>query len=71
LLGTTITLARSFNVSPFEIMAQDCDEVIMLINYFIEKADDDGTKPAAVPAANSSKEKYIKVNSKTATGGWW
>jgi hypothetical protein len=71
LLGTTITLARSFNVSPFEIMAQDCDEVIMLINYFIEKADDDGAKPAAIPAANVSKNEYIKVNSKTATGGWW
>ena len=43
----------------------------MIINYFIEKADEDGAKPAAVPAANSSKQQYIKVNSKTATGGWW
>jgi len=71
LLGTTITLARSFNVSPFEIMAQDCDEVIMLINYFIEKAENGGEQSAAIPAANSSNQQKIKVNNKTATGGWW
>lgn len=66
-----MTLARSFGVSPFEIMAQDCDEVIMVINYFITKADSDDGKPAANHAANGSKQEYIKVNSKTATGGWW
>ena len=65
-----MTLARSFNVSPFEIMAQDCDEVIMLINYFIDKADN-AEHPAAAPAAKGNKEQYIKVTNKTATGGWW
>lgn len=67
-----MTLARSFNVSPFEIMAQDCDEVIMLINYFIEKADGSDAQPAAIQTANGGKkQEYIKVNNKTATGGWW
>ena len=71
-MGTTITLARSFNVSPFEIMAQDCDEVIMLINYFVEKAEKGDGQPAAIQTANGSKkQEYIKVNNKTATGGWW
>lgn len=36
LLKTTITIAGNYNVTPFEIMAQDADEVIMLINYMIE-----------------------------------
>lgn len=35
----TYELSKSFNVIPFEIMKQDKDEVIMLINYFIEKSE--------------------------------
>jgi hypothetical protein len=58
-------------VSPFEITAQDCDEVIMFINHFITKADGKGAQSAARPAASSSNQQKIKVNSKTATGGWW
>lgn len=36
LMKTTITLAGNYNVTPFEVMAQDADEVIMLINYLID-----------------------------------
>lgn len=36
LLKTTITLAGNYNITPFEVMAQDTDEVIMLINYLLE-----------------------------------
>lgn len=39
MLATTETLARSYNVTPFEIMAQECDEVILLINYLLRKAE--------------------------------
>lgn len=39
MLATTDNLARSYNVTPFEIMAQDCDEVILLINYLLRKAE--------------------------------
>ena len=35
-MKTTITLAGNYNVTPFEVMAQDADEVIMLINYLID-----------------------------------
>lgn len=69
MLSTTVTLARSFNVTPFEIMAQDCDEVIMLINYFLKKAEVEPSTEAA--PANNNKQQYIKVNDRTATGGWW
>ena len=39
-MENTVTLARVFSMSPFEIMAQDSDDVIMLINYYIEKSDE-------------------------------
>lgn len=35
-MKTTITLAGNYNITPFEVMAQDADEVIMLINYLID-----------------------------------
>lgn len=68
MLSTTETLARSYNVTPFEIMAQDCDEVIMLINYFLKKAE---VEPSTEAAPANNKQQYVKVNDRTATGGWW
>lgn len=35
----TYTLAVQLGLSPFSVMEQDKDRVIMLINYFIEKGD--------------------------------
>ena len=67
MLATTDNLARSYNVTPFEIMAQDCDEVILFINYLLRKAE---TAPAS-PATPANNKEYIKVNDRTATGGWW
>lgn len=68
MLATTDTIARSYNVTPFEILAQDCDEVIMVINYFIRKGEN---TPVVAQAPANSEKQYIKVNNMTATGGWW
>ena len=54
MLTTTETLARSFNVTPFEIMAQDCDEVILYINYLLHKAEN--TPETAPTSARSERE---------------
>lgn len=35
-MQTTFILSSNFNVTPFEIMQQDVDEVIMVINYLAE-----------------------------------
>ena len=64
----TFELSKIYNVTAFEIMKQDKDEVIMLLNYMAEKSE---TTPNARPAQNSEKQQYIKVNDRTATGGWW
>lgn len=34
-MNITFILSKNFGVTPFEIMAQDIDEVIMVINYFV------------------------------------
>lgn len=67
----TYVLATNFNVTPFEVLKQDKDEVIMLVNYFIEKAEfeDDDTR-VADPKPKGKNER-IRVNDKTATGGWF
>lgn len=72
-MKTTMTLSASLNCNPFEIFNQDCDEVIMLINFYIALGDEENTTeltPAPEMRA-ASKEKRIKVNDKTATGGWF
>lgn len=65
-METTLTLSANLNTTPFKVFEQDCDGVIMLINYFINKADNKKTKPF-----NDKDEEYIFVNDATATGGWW
>ncbi len=63
----TFELSKIYNVIPFEILKQDKDEVIMLLNYMAEKSE---TAPKNITAQKSEKQ-YVKVNDKTATGGWW
>lgn len=66
----TAELSKGYGVTPFEVMKQDKDCVIMLINYMAEKADTLPTQSTAAPNKPKS-ETYIKVNNRTATGGWW
>ena len=47
LMDLTVNVANGLKISPFEVMAQDVDNTILLINYFIEKND----KPTADAAA--------------------
>ena len=49
-------------------MNLDVDEAIMIINYFIDSADD---LPSTDGKTARRQEERIKVNDKTATGGWY
>ena len=66
-MRTTMTLAAAFSCSPFVLFEQDTDEVILLLNYYLEIADE--KTPRKVNS--NTKETRIRVNDKTATGGWW
>lgn len=61
-----MTLSRITNVSYFDILNQDTEEVIWLANYLILKADNTPKKSNSKP-----KEQRIRVDDETATGGWY
>jgi hypothetical protein len=65
-METTFTLSRYFAMTPFALMEQDCDEVIMILNHFINKSSE-------LPKEDTPKQKdqRIRVNDKTASGGWF
>ncbi|MCQ2478918.1 MAG: hypothetical protein MJ091_06940 [Clostridia bacterium] len=72
-MRTTVTLATNLNSSIFEVMAQDIDDVILLINYFVVLGATEGNKEnkKASIKHKGKKEERIRVNDKTATGGWF
>lgn len=54
-MQTTFILAGNFNVTPFEIMRQELDEVILILNYLAESGK--GSKQGApVKAGANEKE---------------
>lgn len=71
MMKTTMTLATNLHCSPFEIFAQDADEVILLINFYLALASHENGGKINARAEMPSKEQRIRVNDKTATGGWY
>lgn len=53
LMDFTYTLAAQLGLSPFSVMDEDKDRVIMLINYFIEKGEKEPTKQAVAKNATA------------------
>ena len=68
-MRTTITLSQNLSCSPFEILAQDVDEVIMMINFYLALGNEKRNRNSKVSV--SKNEQRIRVNDDTATGGWW
>ena len=58
LMKTTMTLSQQLNISPFEIFDRDCDEVIMLINFYIKLGEN----------KESNKETIVKPSK---NDGFW
>lgn len=66
-MQTTMTLSANLNCSPFEIFSREIDEVITIINFYIEL----GANENSNESVSNTKETRIRVNDKTATGGWF
>lgn len=67
-MDATVLIAGNFHMSPFEMFKQDTEEVIMVLNYLSEKGTEKAEKK---PETSPKKEQRIRVNDKTATGGWY
>lgn len=56
----------------FEIIKQDTTDVILLINYYAEKAQSTTqTTETKKQAVDNHGIKRVRVNDKTASGGWY
>lgn len=73
LMEFTAEVSKAFNTTPFFVFEQNADDVILLINYFIEKGESGECVNTQDFKEKEIKKqiKRIKVNSSTATGGWW
>lgn len=68
----TTIVAERFHLSPFAVLQEDKDSVIMLINYYVEKGDEEQTNMKINPEKkHGAKPERIQVNDKTASGGWF
>jgi hypothetical protein len=54
----TYVLSVQHNLSPFAILNEDKDRVIMLINYFIEKGSKETPKRSAAKSAETKQSRY-------------
>ena len=55
-------------MTPFEVLAKDIDDFIIISNYLLTFETDIRVE---TPVNNISKETRIRVNDKTASGGWF
>ena len=69
-MRTTFTISGNVKCGPFEIFAQDVDEVIMLINFYLRIGKENPEKLNSQPRAKNGVIR-VKVNDNTASGGWF
>lgn len=67
----TVEISKAFGLSPFHVLNQDKDNVIMMINYYIEKGETIETDGNTRQHTARHDNMRIRVNDKTATGGWF
>lgn len=60
-MKSTFILAKNFNVTPFEIMAQDIDEVILVLNYLIESGKESRQEATEQQGASASDREQAQA----------
>lgn len=77
-METTFTLASRFGTTPFVILEEDLDHVIMVINHYLEMVYYEGQNKTNESHAqhltkkdNKNQVKRVRVNDQTASGGWF
>lgn len=54
-MDITDQIARAYGATPFDVLTQEADHVIMLINYLTEKADSEPVKAERTVRHKSNK----------------
>ena len=48
MIELSVTISDRFKMTPFQLFAEDCDEVINIINYFLNKTPNKTEKPKPI-----------------------
>ncbi len=70
LLDVVFAFAAQWRVSPYDVLLWDVDDFFLLAAYLIARGRQTPTENAKT-TQSSPKEERIRVNDKTATGGWF
>jgi hypothetical protein len=77
-METTFTLASRFGVTPFTILDQEIDDVIMVINHYLDmnyynsnSHSNESHAQNYTKNKNDNQIKRVRVNDQTASGGWF
>ena len=68
-MDLTNEVAKAYYTTPFAVMEQDTEYIIMYINYTLERSND-CTKETGSKSSKSNV-KRVRVNDDTASGGWY
>lgn len=64
-------ISGSWKMNIFEVLKQDIDTFILISNYLINLGNRQTNSSSPVRHKASDKNERIRVNDKTATGGWF
>ena len=68
LIDIIMLFSERWNISPFDVLQKDVDDFIIISNYLMSM---DIPKEEKTKKNITKKETRIRVNDKTATGGWF
>lgn len=60
-----VLVAKEYGISPFEVLNSDIDDFARLVNFLVESGRETSK------GTSKKIDERIRVNDRTATGGWW
>ena len=60
-----VLVAKEYGISPFDVLNSDIDDFARLVNFLVESGRESSKE------TKKKTDDRIRVNDKTASGGWW
>lgn len=64
-MEVVVLVAKEYGISPFDVLNSDIDDFARLVNFLVESGRETSK------GMKKKTDERIRVNDKTATGGWW